>query len=244
MITPILERLILEGKAVFKTHNHGASGVGTIPNPNGSTIIVTDIIYSPFIDTNQINVSINEVFAQSAVLHTLKLQAKQKIANWTFKDSFKINVNADGEYFTTPEPPTVLNTFFVATDDIQINIKAFKTASQFETVIDFVPDETNEIKYPLGYGVTQDLKKLLAVKIFREQDAFSNFVNISPLGNRYPSYFNGLQNEKHDFTANNNLNLNEVVPNTGYNTFPIITFQYVELLEKYTVTDILKQQKR
>lgn len=50
MLYPGLERLIQKGKAQYHTFCLGASGVGTIPCPEGSFVILTDYDWFPFID--------------------------------------------------------------------------------------------------------------------------------------------------------------------------------------------------
>lgn len=50
MLYPGLEKLIQKGKAQYHTFCIGASGVGTIPCPEGSFVILTDFDWFPFID--------------------------------------------------------------------------------------------------------------------------------------------------------------------------------------------------
>lgn len=50
MITPLLEKYILEGKAVFKNISIGENGLLALEIPRGSTIVITKIIIEPFLN--------------------------------------------------------------------------------------------------------------------------------------------------------------------------------------------------
>jgi hypothetical protein len=50
MITPLLEKYILEGKAVFKNTSIGENGLLALEIPRGSTAIITKIICEPFLN--------------------------------------------------------------------------------------------------------------------------------------------------------------------------------------------------
>jgi hypothetical protein len=54
MISPILEKYILEGKAVFKNTSIGENGLLALQIPRGSTAIITKIIIEPFLNIWQI----------------------------------------------------------------------------------------------------------------------------------------------------------------------------------------------
>lgn len=55
MITPLLEKYILEGKAVFKNTSIGENGLLALQIPRGSTAIITKIIIEPFLNIWEIN---------------------------------------------------------------------------------------------------------------------------------------------------------------------------------------------
>ena len=50
MITPLLEKYILEGKAIFKNTSIGENGLLALEIPRGSTAIITKIICEPFLN--------------------------------------------------------------------------------------------------------------------------------------------------------------------------------------------------
>jgi hypothetical protein len=50
MITPLLEKYILSGQAVFKNTSIGENGLLALEIPRGSTIIITKIIIEPFLN--------------------------------------------------------------------------------------------------------------------------------------------------------------------------------------------------
>lgn len=50
MITPQLERAILQGWATFNIHNHAFSNFGRINIPNNATVIITHVKWYPFLN--------------------------------------------------------------------------------------------------------------------------------------------------------------------------------------------------
>lgn len=246
MITPELERLILQRKAVFKTHNHGVSGVGTIPNPNNRTIIVTGFIYQPFVDyPDNISAADLKIFQEGKFIHTLRLSAKENNANWTFRDTFKTNQISSTAYMILPEKPIQVDTFFVANENINIDIFGFNTVQDWDTSSQvFCPVDSDEEILPSGYGKITDAVGERAQNIQSFDTAQSgNIQTIVPLGPRAKAY-SQIPNVKFDFTGDVPL----IMPTFNvdkfaidYVCFPIVTFQYVELLEKYTVGNIMNR---
>lgn len=252
MITPILERLLLEQKAIYKTHNHGVGGVGTIFNPDNRTIIVTDITYHPFIDGDSsfsnTPQGLNGFLLNSRFIHTLKLQAKENICNWTFKDNFKLTnireagIGIDGKItdliIVTPDAPVKHDCFFIANEDIHINIKALDGIIAHNDSP--MEPQSKEEKVPLGYGTVNDLQNLTTVKLAVLEDDFSNQFSYFPAGDRdvinyalpFPkmTQFNMLYKLKVPVLA---------YQKSGVNSFPVITFGYVELNSKYKISDII-----
>jgi len=54
MITPILEKAILNGWAKFQIHNHSFSNFGRIIIPKNSTVIITHVLWYPFFNPKKV----------------------------------------------------------------------------------------------------------------------------------------------------------------------------------------------
>lgn len=241
MITPILEKLLLEQKAVYKTHNHGLGGVGTIFNPDNRTMIITDITYHPFIDgaISFLNTSIDlqQFLQDSRFIHTLKLQAKENILNYTFKDNFKLQ-EIDKRFYVIPDAPVKLDCFFIANEDVHINIKSVDFDTVIPNFVNSVSPPSNEENIPLGYGTSNNPSNLTTVLNSSFTDDFSNIYNYFPVGNRDALALATATAKLTEFIALYKLSQGGGF-RKGTNNFPIITFGYVMLNSKYKISDII-----
>ncbi len=242
MITPFLEKLILERRAVVKTHNHGVGGVGTIPNPNNRTIVVTDILYHPFIDNNEVigGNKLKDLFTNysAGVMHTLKLESKQNNISWTLRDNFKL-FETGGQIFVMPAEPVKIDTFFIAHEDVNVDIMRFRPIKDWGINFGPLQPSSKESPYPSGYGDTSNAQFLISAIFTQFTDEFGNFVFMSPLGKRAGTSIS-TPNVQHNFVASHALQLPANRENYNYTDFPLITFQYVEILEKYSVGSLIK----
>ncbi len=243
MITPLLEKLILERKAVFKTFNHGASGVGTLPNPNNRTIIITKIIYHPFLDYND-NIANYPTFANfianySHFIHTLRLVSKENVADWTFRDSFNL-IRDNGEMFLTPAEPVIIDTYFTANENVQISIFGFTNIQDLLPTIDGCPIKSVQPTYPQGYGVDGDPVFLTSIQVLKSDNQNGVTEYYYPLGKK--SGINIANEARFNFAANERIaQLDGGSFDRDFLKFPMITFQYVELLDKYSASSITKK---
>ena len=245
MITPILERLILENKAEYKTHNHGIGGVGTIPNPNNRTIVVTDIIYFPFVHNGggvntfpNTAAAFNAFLANGQLIHTLKMQAKQKVCKYTFRDEYNLKTVEDSLY-VLPSAPVKVDCYFMAFEDIHINLKSFNIGQIF-TDVSKCSSSSKEEQVPLGYGTENDVNASITVKLVTQTDDFGNILNYCPVGKRDSSATLSPENKILDFVGLNAINA-AVNADANYAGWPVIQFGYVELYDKYHIESTLRK---
>jgi len=256
MITPILEKLILTGEAKVKIHNHGVSGAGTILVPDGKTIIITQIIWNPFVDVYDSEAQQQLLFNNSdSFLHTLKLRNKQDRYAYTFRDTLKST-----PYITAPatgktsnifhaERPTVLDTFLKFNGDVQIDIKKAVLYNNWLIDINSMPAQSNEPPMREGYGTT-------AMPVAQRRPVVLG-VDYNPFGfsPTNPTKFNPITQKRgqptlpqstEEFELGEALTPPAIAPNFNpldldvFN-FPIITFTYVELNTRYILDNILKK---
>jgi len=253
-MTPALENLILNNKAVYKTLNIGTSGVGTLPNPNSRTIIVTDIIYHSFCDNMNVcdptgytwdNLSDGTMAKFLGVLHTLRLKAKNDIA-YTFRESFRPVYNpATDRIKLFPGEPMVIKTYFVANETIKIDIKRNNNINQWQFDSQYCPDESNEEEFPLGYGRISSSYRRRAIQRVRyypsvlpNPTALDETMYI-PMGVRNPGLYNNSLRTESDFRMRYALVEPQTAPTAGnYNNFPVVTLGYVEITDKYKTNQL------
>lgn len=253
MLTPMLEKLVLSGQAEIKTHNHGVGGVGTIVVPPGKQIVITQILWHPFVDTRNSEDQERDVFFNSgAFVHTLKLRNKGKKYAFTFRDTFRCAVfgNFNGRGPKTvfyPEAATVIDTYLPSTEgNFDFDIMRFNDFRNWGVYSAVLPATTLEPQPQEGYGT------LATTYNFNEVQNVNYYGFVTPPWNP-PSYVppttnrvgfsNALANE---FEADQPLipppNQFGFPPegapkDSDISMFPVVTFTYVLLNNRYVPGD-------
>jgi len=260
MITPILEKLILSGEAIVKVHNHGVSGVGTITVPDGKTIIITQIIWNPFIDVKDTATKNYSIFNESgSFLHTLKMRNKQDRHAYTFRDTLKstpyITDTLTGKTSNIfhAERPTVIDTFLKFNGEVQIDVSRGRDYSRWNVTHGLLPSVSNEPTAREGYGTVDSPVFLRGTPVTLVDFLYLTASpapprEVVPLGFKRsgiaPPY--GLitkEFEVGEYIENPpQHNIGEGQPkDTDIFNFPIITFTYVEINTRYILDNILKK---
>src|SRR4051812_19045687 len=90
MITPILERALLDGTASFYRHNHAFGMLGRIPMRDGKVAVITSITWTPFIDFPLVNLSNNSwAYFFRNVEFQLKIEGANNMAVYQFRNNIK-----------------------------------------------------------------------------------------------------------------------------------------------------------
>lgn len=111
MITPLLEKAILSGKAKFQIHNHAQSNWGRILIPRNSTVIITHIKWYPFYNFKWYEfgpaLTWREFFKFNE--YQLKVDGKKSINYFVYRNSYDFK----WMMFNNPEFPGIdLNSTF------------------------------------------------------------------------------------------------------------------------------------
>lgn len=104
MLTPVLEKAILNGWATFRIYNHAFSNFGRIIIPDNSTVIITHVKWYPFFnpaysDERLANMKWRDFFKYNEF--QLKINAKKSVNYLIFRNEFDyqwttpININLD-----------------------------------------------------------------------------------------------------------------------------------------------------
>ena len=91
MLTPLLEKAILNGWATFRIHNHAFSNFGRIIIPENSTVIITHVKWYPFFNPANSNERIGLMTWREFFKYNefqLKINAKKSVNYLIFRNEF------------------------------------------------------------------------------------------------------------------------------------------------------------
>ena len=230
MLTPELERLILKGKAEYIQFNVGVGGVTTITVPEKCYIVITDIIWTPFLDVEFFSSEESQVLFEQRAVKQLQLRSLNKNVNWIFRDSMLIVQDATGDNRSVKlDPPTQYHCFHKFTEDVRVDIVVLPGTFNW-TVDSFavMPDGSGEEEQPNGYGTVTGGGVSTVQK-----------VTLNPGGTAYyPPGFSrlGLQPAGRDTDQFHTdyqpgFELQNPVTLGTNQSYPIITFGYVQITQ-------------
>lgn len=150
MITPGLEKLILEGEAEYKTFSGGWSSLMILNVPNGKFIVITDI-----------NINFGKGYQLGLFDTFLQLQTSKKNSYFCFKTVIEPSTGKG------VQQPQNLNTFLVFTEDVRIRTLGNVNAP-LATDYNLLSNKTLEPPPPAGFGVTIPVTK--RVTFFNNED--------------------------------------------------------------------------
>ena len=248
MLTPLLEKMVLEGKASVKTHNHGVGGVGSIQVPLGKTIVIVQIIWHPFVDVRNTANSQRWVNESGSFLHTLKLRNKQNKYAFTFRDTFRNAVFLEsGTTLFYPESAKIINTFLRFTEgSVDIDIMKFNNFSAWGVYSNYLPASTVEPIQGEGYGnittsASTAAKTVLTTNFFGfVQPPWFPTIYYPPTAPRAGTSTLGGQTNEFEGTLPLTYPTNQfAIPpepqpqDSDVSMFPVCTFTYVEINDRY-----------
>jgi hypothetical protein len=252
MLSPLLESLVLSNQATVKTHNHGVGGVGSIVVPKGKQIIITQIIWHPFVDANEMVAIREKLFDDSgSFMHTLKIRNKANRYAFTFRDTINpfimILPGGGGRTYYAPAKAQIIDTYLPFTEGlVEFDIMKFNTFSDWIVYRDFLPGKTIEPDAGEGYGNINSPAGLSFETV--ETVGYYGFVlppykpttYLPPTSDRLGYIPN--PNSSNEFEGSIPLtpppNWATIPPepnpeNTDISMFPVITFTYVEINTRY-----------
>ena len=229
MITPILEKLIFEGKAQYKTFVAGQSQKHIMNIPQNRYIIITDLWYSPtfYFDPTLLPGSLEDQY-QNNMITQLTILGTKGFNRFLFKNS--INFNYDNSPIKilsqTPNNPIHISTFLIHIDGISFTFSNGENGMVFSNAV--APSTSSlanvpALPPPSDYGKIGQVGAIPAINRTITPSAYENKffnedVNAGTDGNN-----------EFSFPVNANTNLDSSLRSTPI-TYPILNVGYVEIM--------------
>jgi|688.fasta_scaffold29901_12 hypothetical protein len=229
MITPYLEKLILEGKAAYKTFVVGGSGKNVLNVKKDRFIIITDLLYFSSINTKNItsDVTLADLLTFLTKANTqLRIFSKKSNNKFIFRNNFTLLEKGNNNYHISPIGSVSLNTFLVHDSSVSFT---FSVASN-RLIAQPAAINKSEIGYPppYDYGIEGQTGALA-----------NNNVTKSALGAGTFQSVNGGEEYilKRAFTSEQSLELSYPVDAfhllNGFDnclTYPLLNISYIEII--------------
>ena len=153
MITPILEKLILSGKAQFKTFMVGGSAKHILNVSNDRFIIITDIQYFHTFNApdNYQVINANKLFQyfRELQISQVKIFSEKSQNVFSFRNSYNVNLVGQS-YMVEPFGSTKVDTFLIHESDVSFS---FSYGTQFKEVLKAnTPADSIAFQPPYDYG--------------------------------------------------------------------------------------------
>jgi len=231
MLTPHLEKLILSGRAVYRTFVAGNTNRHILPVGSDRFIIVTDLTFfnfapkETFVDLD----GLKQVFQENS-LFQVRIKSYKSENTFVFRNSFQITKDSQGnqhEYTINSQGSTQLNTYLVHTNDVAI---IFSLHEAQTNVNDLSIMDARGVGFPRvsDYG-KEGLKD--ALQTLNSTVGLSTGANYTPGGQIYntPGQINYAE-----FTAPIDPNTNPIsLTNFPWST-PLLQIGYVEIYGNLT----------
>jgi len=229
MITPILEKLILCGKASFNTFVAGASEKSILFVDNDRFIIITGLTYFPSVNGEKC-LDLNEEEMQAILNQNtqVKIFSEKSINNFIFRNELnvaEIRVSSTNRYFTaTPGAPIKLDTFLIHDNSVSFSF------SYALSVIDAARSITKaqSVAYPLPIDYGKEGQNALPVRTIGSTIDAVTPVNIYSGG---PFSNDGSQNGFNEFVYP--VDIKTAIPEANMNlaaNYPLLLVDYVEII--------------
>jgi len=226
MITQAIERALISGKGILKTHLHATSAVGKITIPANNFAIITSLTVYPFTSTDNIEgLSLAELEALSnIVVEFATIDSPRQ--GFIFRNNFArlVDPETSRTYLQNSEPIT-FDTYMVHSKDVYIQFGIYpgiNGAAALDAGALFKSQIPTSGK---GYGTTNVLRSISLVSPIRYAPAGfpDSGVSVAP---GIPVYVEALP----DYTAPE-CRLNPTI--TSFNSrLPLINVQYVLMNEQ------------
>jgi hypothetical protein len=234
MITQTLEKWLLQGKAQYNLHTQGTMASQIVVGDN-KTVIITDIWYFPFVDSEESETASNDSWNER-MIHQLAIYSKRKRDTLVMRENLQKDLSINGGVIVNNKNLLGMSHFSVFlyhTDLINLEVTHCAPTSSWLAIGGGIADITVENRrQPLGLGkspsgVFQPAKAYLmpygtgsAVRAYQQEKATSGIdYNFAKL--EYPTEPISV------------LNPPLLIPdNTGQMNFPIINYGYVTIDSK------------
>jgi len=246
MITPHLENLIWQGKARVKTWNIGGAGVSRIPVTKNTFIVITDILWNPFIDERLQDGGFDvkqlmQIFT-ARCLHSLLLYTSKSKHMFNLRDQVNLIpspnfVIDNGVAALNTSRPYNIPTYLIFDENVRVDIlKTDNQPSQWvNSDYSAMPDDSDEINLEEGYMTASSANVLPTLKNWHFANAADSAINPNADQTPIPAVLAGDANYQYQGKSEPGRALLNPIAfpqanSTGYST-PLVTFQYVEVFQ-------------
>ena len=235
MITPYLEQLIIEGRAIYKTFVAGYSQKHIMDIPENRHIILTDLWYTPTLyydprlareEDPTIRVTIDEQFKNNMITQ-LTILGNRGFNRFLFKNSISKDFLApdplkpfDEISFYSANNPIHLSCYLIHTDGISFTFSNGETVNPVNAI---APFEVPALSDPTDYG-----KDGIPGSIGTTRNSITPSLFQNNYHNQKLSTFTGGNNE-FSFPVNSATNLDSLLKIEKI-SYPILNVGYVEIL--------------
>lgn len=229
MLTPILERCLLKGKAQYNVYTQGMQS-GAIVVPADKTIVITDIWYYHFVDAEAGETSNNEPWNRASV-HQISFASKDKRDFFMIRETL-LKTRQNGVESKSVFGQSHFDTYLIHTKDIYIDITRFVPPSDWVSVGITQPPtvpEYNPPKVPIGRGKPPNSFAAVSTYNITGTKQIRDFP-MRPFDPGITEATNQLENSEDASTALIDPNLN--IDGSGMMNFPIVNVGYVTLNSK------------
>lgn len=229
MITPILEKLILCGKASFNTFVAGASEKSILFVDNDRFIIITGLTYFPSVNGEKC-LDLDEEEMQSVLDRNtqVKIFSEKSLNNFIFRNELnlsEVRVTATDRSFTvTPGAPIKLDTFLIHDNSVSFTFSYALSVSDAARSI----TKAQSVAYPLPIDYGKEGQNALPVRTIGSTIDALTPVNIYSGG---PFSNDGTQNGFNEFVYP--VDTKTAIPESNMKlaaNYPLLLVDYVEII--------------
>jgi hypothetical protein len=226
MLTPRLEKLIVEGKASFKTFTAGGSASQTLQVGNDRYIIIIGFTHFPFVATEDpANI---EFFAESLITQ-MRVASDKTINSFVFRNNMHVSIALDESgalnNVITGGSPTSIDTYLIHEDDVTF---IFSKGNAPQTnAVDIKPSKSPAKRPQTGYGRKGIQTAIGNIPVETSKDVFG--AEFRPLGRITPPTSAESYTEFQFPIVNGVSNLTPAETDI-FTGFPLVLVQYVEIL--------------
>lgn len=227
LLSPLLEELVLHGKAKLKTTVVGQSGHSVIDASKDTLVIIVEFDYQHFTDVGNPSDS-NEVLSRS--VHQLQFRSTKSANHFIIREPLSLVPNpAFVTDFLQANGSYKKETFLIHTGNIEISIVAVPSTLGSVSAVGVSPPDLGSQQPPLGYG--SGAAGVLSTVSYEDGSSLSEYV---PLTRKSTPFTTAAPFKVSQFLVPiigatslfTTLSTEEI----GNRMYPIVNITYVEIL--------------
>jgi len=233
MITPHLEKLILEGKAAFKTYTVGGGQMHRLKVNNDSYIVIVGFTHFPYLPRE-------EQLAEDEQLNSItqmSVGGEKSYNNFVFRNSihYAISLNSVGGLIKTLGfgEPVQIDTYLVHDSEVTFSFSRGEPDGLFANATADAPAKSTAKQTPTQYGrvgVNNAIGNIPVRTVI--ETSSSGTAEMRPFGDFTPATAGQLmssQQLQYPVEAGNTA-IDDLDLEGGQASFPIVLVQYVEII--------------